>query len=100
MLAFITLNKTEVRGPAKTDLRANDAAGNLRGQEDAERLAKHIRQRTASQRIKKREVIERVARINRILLFMRHGETAPDMSETDLTLCKSIEDKLRGRAQS
>jgi hypothetical protein len=53
MLAFITLNKTEVRGPAKTDLRANDAAGNLRGQEDAERLAKHIRQRTASQRIKK-----------------------------------------------
>jgi hypothetical protein len=67
---------------------------------DAERLAKHIRQRTASQRIKKREVIERVARINRILLFMRHGEIAPDMSETDLTLCKSIEDKLRGRAQS
>jgi hypothetical protein len=67
---------------------------------DAERLAKHIRQRTASQRTKKREVIERVARINRILLFMRHGETAPDMAETDLTLCKSIEDKLRGRAQS
>jgi hypothetical protein len=68
--------------------------------EDAERLAKHIRQRTVSQRIKKREVIERVARINRILLFMRHGETAPDMSEADLTLCKSIEDKLRDRAQS
>ena len=68
--------------------------------EDAERLAKHIRQRTVSQRIKKRKVIERVARINRILLFMRHGETAPDMSGTDLTLYKSIEDKLRGRAQS
>jgi hypothetical protein len=55
---------------------------------------------SAQFRIKKREVIERVARINRILLFMRHGETAPDMSEADLTLCKSIEDKLRGRVQS
>ena len=68
--------------------------------EDAERLAKHIRQRTASQRMKKHEVIERVVRINRILLFIRHGETAPDMSEADLTLCKSLEDKLRGHAQS
>ena len=68
--------------------------------EDAERLAKHIRQRTASQRMKKHEVIERVMRINRILLFIRHGETAPDMSEADLTLCKSLEDKLRGHAQS
>jgi hypothetical protein len=66
----------------------------------AERLAKHIRQRTASQRAKKREAIERVAQINRILQFIRHEVTASEMSEADLTLCRFLEDKLRGRATS
>jgi hypothetical protein len=67
--------------------------------EDAERLARHGRQRTPLQRTKKREAVERVARIKRILLFMQHGETALDISDADLNLCKSLEDRLRGRAQ-
>ena len=67
--------------------------------EGAERLAEHGRSRTPSQRAKKREAFERVARIKRMLLFMQHGETAPDMSEADLNRCKSLEERLRGRAQ-
>jgi hypothetical protein len=30
---------------------------------------------------------------------MQHGETALDISDADLNLCKSLEDRLRGRAQ-
>ena len=67
--------------------------------EGAERLAEHGRSRTPSQRAKKREAVERVARIKRMLLFMQHGETAPGMSDADLNLCKSLQERLRGRAQ-
>jgi hypothetical protein len=68
--------------------------------EAAERLAQSIRQRTASQRSKRRHATERAARINRILLFLRRGEMQPDMPEADVTLCKSLEKMLHARGQS
>jgi hypothetical protein len=68
--------------------------------EATERLVNSARQRTASQRAKRHEAIERTARIDRILLFFQHGDVAPEMSERDVTLCKSLEDRLRVRGQS
>ena len=65
----------------------------------AECLAKSLRQRTAAQRAKRREAIERADRIGRILLFVRTGETGPEFSEADVILCKSIEERLRARIQ-
>jgi hypothetical protein len=64
--------------------------------EAAARLAKSIRQRTAAQRSKRREAIERAARIDRIVFFLQHGQPGPEMSDSDLTLCKFLEDRLRG----
>jgi hypothetical protein len=62
--------------------------------EAAERLANSIRTRTSTQRLKRLQAVERAARINRILLFFRHDETGPYMSDADLALCKSLERKL------
>jgi hypothetical protein len=62
--------------------------------EAAERLANSIRTRTSTQRLKRQQAVERAARINRILLFFRHDETGPYMSDADLALCKSLERKL------
>jgi hypothetical protein len=66
----------------------------------AQRLVKSSRQRTASQRRKRQEAIERAARIDKILSFVRYGETSPDISEADLALCKSLEKKLRANQRS
>jgi hypothetical protein len=41
--------------------------------------------RIRSQQARQSEVIDRAARINRILVFVRHGEKDPGMSEADLT---------------
>jgi hypothetical protein len=49
---------------------------------------------------KAQEAAERAARIERILSFLQHGEIGRDMSESDFTLCKSLDDKLRIRGQS
>jgi hypothetical protein len=65
--------------------------------EAAARLVKSMPRRTRSQNARRCEAIDRAARINRILLFLRHGKTDPDMSEADLNLCESIEEKLRAR---
>ena len=65
--------------------------------EAARRLVTSARQRTASQRAKRSEAIERAARVDRILSFFQHGDIAPEMSEGDIELCKSIEPRLRGR---
>jgi hypothetical protein len=62
--------------------------------EAAERLANSIRTRTSTQRLKRLQAVERAARINRILLFFRHDETGPYISDADLALCKSLERKL------
>ena len=67
--------------------------------EAARRLANSIRTRTSTQRLKRQQAVERAARINRILLFFQHDETRPDMSDADLALCKSLEDKLAARRQ-
>jgi hypothetical protein len=68
--------------------------------EAAQQSVNSARQRTASQRAKRREVVERAARIDRILSFFQHGDLAPEMSERDVALCKSLEDRLRVRGHS
>ena len=68
--------------------------------EAVRRLANSARQRTASQRAKRHEAVERAARIDRILWFFQHGEVAPEMSESDVMLCKSLQARLRGRGHS
>jgi hypothetical protein len=65
--------------------------------EAAARLSKSTPRRTRSQNARRYEVIERAARIKRILLFVRRGDKDPGMSDVDLTLCESIEEKLRAR---
>lgn len=65
--------------------------------EAAQRSVNSARQRTASQRAKQREAMEHLARVDRILSFFQHGDIAPDMSEGDIELCKSFEQKLRAR---
>jgi hypothetical protein len=67
--------------------------------EDAERLASSIRPRSASQRRRQSEAVERAARITRILYFVRQGEMAPDMSDNDIRICRSLEQMLRDQAK-
>src|SRR5216684_1718298 len=67
--------------------------------EAGQRSVNSARQRTASQRAKRREAVEHLARVDRILSFFQHGDIAPDMSERDIELCKSVEQKLHARAQ-
>jgi len=68
--------------------------------EAAQRIVNSARQRTVSQRAKRHEAVERAARIDRILSFFQHGDVAPEMTERDVTLCKSLEDRLRVRGHS
>jgi hypothetical protein len=68
--------------------------------EAARRLVNSARERTASQRSKRHEAIQRAARIERILSFFQHGDVAPEMSEGDIELCKSVEQKLLARGPS
>jgi hypothetical protein len=66
--------------------------------EAAQRAVNSARQRTASQRARRNEAIHHAARIDRILSFFQHGEVAPEMSERDVMLCKSL--RLHGRGHS
>ena len=68
--------------------------------ETARRSVNSARQRTASQRAKRHEAVQRAARIERILSFFKHGDMAPEMPEADVMLCKSLEDRLRVRDDS
>ena len=68
--------------------------------EAAQRLVNSARQRTASQRAKRREAVRRAARIDRILSFFQNGGIAPEMSEHDVALCQALEDRLRVRDDS
>ena len=68
--------------------------------EAAQLLVKSARQRTASQRAKRNEAIQRAARIERVLSFFQHGEVVPEMPERDVMLCKSLEERLHVRGQS
>ena len=65
--------------------------------ETARRSVNSARQRTAPQRAKRHEAVQRAARIERILSFFKHGDMAPEMPEADVMLCKSLEDRLRVR---
>jgi hypothetical protein len=58
--------------------------------EAAKRVVKSMPRRTRSQQARRSEVIDRAARVDRILLFVRHGEKDPGMSEADLTLCEAL----------
>jgi hypothetical protein len=62
--------------------------------EAARRLLNSARQRTASQRAKRHATELHAARTERILSFFVHGNIAPDMTEGDVELCKSVEQKL------
>jgi hypothetical protein len=68
--------------------------------EAAKRVAQSVRHRTAFQRAKRQEAAERAARIDRILSFLRDGKISPEMSEGDLAICRSLEQKLRARGHS
>ena len=63
--------------------------------EAAQRSVNSARQRTASQRAKRRGAEDHLARVERILCYFQHGDIATDMPERDVELCKSIEQKLR-----
>jgi hypothetical protein len=66
----------------------------------AQLLVRSARQRTASQRAKHREAMDYVDRVNRILSFFRDGNIAPGMSEHELSLCQSFEEKMPVRGPS
>jgi hypothetical protein len=48
--------------------------------EAARQLVNTARQRTASQRAKRRDAEQRAARVERMLSFFQHGDTVPGMS--------------------
>jgi hypothetical protein len=53
------------------------------------------RQRTAS--AKHREAMDYLDRVNRILIFFRDGKITPGMSEHELSLCESFQEKMQVR---
>jgi hypothetical protein len=65
--------------------------------EAAQRSVKAARERTASQRAKRRQALEQLARVDRVLCFFQRGEIAPEMSASDIKLCRSVERRLHGR---
>ena len=68
--------------------------------EAAKRVAGSVRHRTAFQRAKRQEAAERTARIEQILSFLRDGKIPAEMSEGNLAIGRSLEQKLRVRGQS
>src|SRR5258708_40152182 len=62
--------------------------------EAARQLVNTARQRTASQRAKRRDAEQRAARVERMLLFFQHGDIVPGMSPRDVKLCKTVEQRL------
>jgi hypothetical protein len=65
--------------------------------EAARRSVNSARQRTASQRAKRHDAVQRAARIERILSFFQDGHVPSDMPEGDIKLCKTVEQKLQAR---
>ena len=51
--------------------------------------------RTASQRAKRRDAEQHVARLDGMLSFFQHGEIVPGIAQRDIKLCKIVEQKLR-----
>ncbi len=67
--------------------------------EAARQLVNTARQRTASQRAKRRDAEQRAARVERMLSFFQHGDIVPGMSPRDIKLCKTVEQRLRAWGQ-
>jgi hypothetical protein len=63
----------------------------------ARQLVNAARQQTASQRAKRHRAEARADRVERILSFFQHGDIAPGMSESNIELCKSVQQRLRAR---
>jgi len=59
--------------------------------EAAWQLVSAARERTASQRAKRRDAEQRAERVDRMLSFFQHGDVAPGMSRHDIELCRSLE---------
>src|SRR6267154_1880982 len=75
---------------------SNSLLAILSSEADAARqLVNGARQRTASQRAKRRDAEQRAARLDRMLSFFQNGESAPGMSQRDIKLCKTVEQRLR-----
>jgi hypothetical protein len=65
--------------------------------EKAEQQVRFSRHRTGGQREKHRSVRELLARIRQLLSFLQDGQIAPDTIDSDIALCKSLEEKLRAK---
>ena len=65
--------------------------------EKAEHQVRFSRHRTGTQREKHRAALELLARIRQILSFLQYGQISPDMIDADITLCKSLEERLRAK---
>ena len=65
--------------------------------EKAEHQVRFSRHRTGAQREKRRAAIELLARIRQISSFLRDGQLVPNMTESDIKLCQSLEEKLRAK---
>jgi len=73
----------------------NSLVAILASEADAARqLVATARQRTASQRAKKRDAELRAERIGRMVSFFQSGNIAPVMSKHDIELCRSVEKRL------
>ncbi len=78
----------------------NSLVAILASEADAARhLVDDARQRTASQRARRRDAEQRAARLDRMLSFFRSGESGPEMSQRDIKLCKTVEQRLRSLSQ-
>jgi hypothetical protein len=65
--------------------------------EKAEHQVRFSRLRTGAQRQKHRVVTGHLARIRQILSLLQDGQIAPDMIDSDIAICKSLEEKLRAK---
>jgi hypothetical protein len=60
----------------------------------AAKMVLNARQRTARQRAKRQELIERASRIGLILAYFKDGTINPEMSVTDAKFCAALERRL------
>jgi hypothetical protein len=67
--------------------------------EGARQFVSAARDRTASQRAKRRDAEQRAERVDRMVSFFQHGDIAPGMSRHDIELCRSVEQNLRAWGQ-
>ena len=61
----------------------------------ARQFVNAARQHTTAQRAKRRDAKQRAARLERMLSFLQDAQSAPGMSQRDIKLCKTVEQRLR-----